>query len=98
MTQRFVGHTMYVDALSVSGNMFRCEIFTRRGVDVGSGPRPDVVLIGELRWHKTWEEFVFFPEPDTYWTKACLNDVCNAIQWVEALRKHAEGGGNEDHG
>lgn len=48
--------------------------------------RHDVVL-GRIAWYGRWRQYVFYPEPDTVWNPACLEDVNRVIKRLMAERR-----------
>lgn len=37
-------------------------------------------VIGWIKWHPSWRQYCFFPEPDCVFSVGCLNDIVSFIQ------------------
>lgn len=38
--------------------------------------------LGVIKWFGPWRQYCFFPEPDCIFSKGCLNDINNFIEFV----------------
>jgi len=44
--------------------------------------------IGKIMWYAPWRQYCFFPEPETVWSRSCLDEVNAFInQLMEARKK-----------
>jgi len=43
--------------------------------------------LGAIQWYPEWQQYTFFPEPDTIWNPECLRDVCKFIRELMEDRK-----------
>jgi hypothetical protein len=41
--------------------------------------RYDATILGEIRFHGAWRQFVFYPETDTYFASSCLLQINNFL-------------------
>jgi len=45
-------------------------------------------LLGRIRWHGPWHQYIFDPEPGTIWNPACLTSVMNVIKGMMEERRN----------
>jgi len=41
-------------------------------------------LLGIIKWHGAWRQYVFFPDNDTMWNSSCL---CNIQKFLDEINK-----------
>lgn len=44
-------------------------------------------LLGKIKWHGAWRQYVFFPEGDTLFDRKCLKDIISFIDELMVDRK-----------
>ncbi len=44
-------------------------------------------LLGVVKWHGPWRQYVFCPKPDTIFEKTCLRDITDFIMSLMNDRK-----------
>ena len=48
------------------------------------------LMLGEIKWHGPWRQYVFFPESDSLWSTGCLMDVVEFILKMMEAHKGAK--------
>lgn len=43
--------------------------------------------IGIIKWYGSWHQYCFFPNPDTVFSRGCLNDITEFIEKEMKERK-----------
>jgi len=46
------------------------------------------VILGDISWYGPWRQYVFFPDDDTLFNRACLRDIADFLdELMEAKKK-----------
>lgn len=52
--------------------------------------------LGVVKWHRPWHQYCFFPEPDTVFNAACLEDMGHFINQVSGVQREFDKGVAEE--
>lgn len=44
------------------------------------------ILLGNIKWHGPWRQYVFFPQADCLFSAGCLNDIGNSLDLLKSER------------
>ena len=50
-------------------------------------------LLGHIKWHGPWRQYVFFPQAETIFEKTCLEDIKIFLIDLMSIRKEAKKNG-----
>ena len=66
----------FIEETSSSGKTKICRLVSKRGG----------YLLGTIKWHSRWRQYVFFPENETLFSVGCMADICDKIYVISTER------------
>ena len=42
-------------------------------------------MLGEIKWHGAWRQYVFFPSENTMWNSTCLENIQKFLKEINTM-------------